>query len=134
MKVIACVVVGALLLSATYSVVARAMNTTTDKVNSLFNMGYADDTSHDDGGDFPDDEVISPYLTFQGANSFSIKTTSKWDGTMEYSTDKINWSTWNGSSVSSKNGKLYFRGKNNTRVSSASSGYSPWIITGTEVE
>jgi hypothetical protein len=75
------------------------------------------------------------YLTFQSVSPFSISTTPHWDGIMEYSTDTVSWAIWNGSSVSSVNGKLYFRGTNNTRVSSTSTGsYSAWTITGSSVE
>ena len=60
---------------------------------------------------------VEPYLTFQSVNSFTISVASpKWDGTMEYSTDTENWFTWNGSSISSVDGKVYLRGTGNTRV------------------
>lgn len=79
---------------------------------------------------------VEPYLTFQSVNPFTISVASpKWDGTMEYSTDTENWFTWNGSSISSVDGKIYLRGTGNTRVSSDSNGnYSSFIINGTAVE
>jgi hypothetical protein len=79
---------------------------------------------------------VEPYLTFQSVNSFTISVASpKWDGTMEYSTDTENWTTWNGSSISSVDGKVYLRGTGNTRVSSSSGGsYSQFVISGTAVE
>ena len=64
--------------------------------------------------------VTTPALTdcilFEGETSdFTLKATDKeWNGTVEYSTDKNTWNTWNGSEISSANKKLYLRGKNNT--------------------
>ena len=64
--------------------------------------------------------VTTPALTdcilFAGETSdFTLKATSKqWSGTIEYSTDKNTWSTWDGTEISSTNKKLYLRGKNNT--------------------
>ena len=63
------------------------------------------------------------YLTFSSPNSFTLQTantTANWDGTLEYSTDKTNWSTWNGTSISSAsdgtNHNIYLRGINNTYI------------------
>ena len=55
-------------------------------------------------------------ILFAGETSdFTLKATNKsWNGTVEYSTDKNTWSTWDGSEISSANKKLYLRGKNNT--------------------
>ena len=55
-------------------------------------------------------------ILFAGETSdFTLKATNKeWDGTVEYSTDKNTWSTWDGSEIPSANKKLYLRGKNNT--------------------
>ena len=55
-------------------------------------------------------------ILFAGETSdFTLKATNKtWKGTVEYSTDKNTWNTWNGSEISSANKKLYLRGKNNT--------------------
>jgi hypothetical protein len=79
---------------------------------------------------------VEPYLTFQSVNSFTISVASpKWDGTMEYSHDTENWTTWNGSAISSVEGKIYLRGTGNTSISSDSSGnYSQFVISGTAVE
>lgn len=38
----------------------------------------------------------------------------EWDGTVWYSTDTLNWSIWNGTTITSGNKRLYLRGKNNT--------------------
>ena len=55
-------------------------------------------------------------ILFAGETSdFTLKATNKeWDGTVEYSTDKNTWNTWDGSEIPSANKKLYLRGKNNT--------------------
>ena len=55
-------------------------------------------------------------ILFAGETSdFTLKATNKsWNGTVEYSTDKNTWSTWDGSEIPSANKKLYLRGKNNT--------------------
>lgn len=59
---------------------------------------------------------LTNYILFEGETSdFTLKATNKeWDGTVEYSTDKNTWNTWDGSEISSANKKLYLRGKNNT--------------------
>ena len=56
-------------------------------------------------------------ILFAGETSdFTLKATNKsWDGTVEYSTDKNTWNTWDGSKIPSANKKLYLRGKNNTK-------------------
>lgn len=56
-------------------------------------------------------------ILFAGETSdFTLKATNKeWDGTVEYSTDKNTWNTWDGSEITSANKKLYLRGKNNTK-------------------
>ena len=62
-------------------------------------------------------EAVANPILFEGETSdFTLKATNKeWDGTVEYSTDKNTWSTWDGSEISSANKKLYLRGKNNTK-------------------
>ena len=56
-------------------------------------------------------------IFFEGETSdFTLKATNKeWNGTVEYSTDKNTWNTWDGSEISSASKKLYLRGKNNTK-------------------
>ena len=80
----------------------------------------------------------NPYLTFTGTESFTLKTSNgkKWNGTIEYSTDKTTWTEWDGSSstvISSGSGNvLYLRGKNNTHISATtSSNYSKFVFTTT---
>ena len=65
----------------------------------------------------------APHISFieENGEQFTLKTSNtaaNWDGTLEYSTNTQDWTTWNGSEISSsKNGKLYLRGTNNTRIS-----------------
>ncbi len=71
----------------------------------------------------------TPYLTFRSPSTFSISVWSpKWDGTMEYSTDKANWTTWTGSSISAAQSGdeyfLYLRGTGNSIVASTSWGFT----------
>lgn len=89
-------------------------------------------------------EQVTPqeeyFLTFSSPNSFTLSVnnnTKSWDGTLEYSTDKITWSTWAGTSgiTSSNDGKLYIRGIGNTVItgSSASSSTCPWRLNGSNI-
>ena len=78
----------------------------------------------------------TPYLTFRSAASFSLRVSSpKWDGKIEYSTDTVNWTEWNGASVSAalSDGqyRLYLRGENNTNLNGGS--YSGWSLTGSNI-
>ena len=61
-------------------------------------------------------QIPTDSILFAGETSdFTLKATNKeWNGTVEYSTDKNTWNTWNGSEIPSANKKLYLRGKNNT--------------------
>ena len=73
----------------------------------------------------------TPYLTFRSESSFNITVYSaKWDGTMEYSTDAVAWTTWTGSSISGELSdgqyRLYLRGTGNSAVSGGSS----WSLSG----
>lgn len=74
-----------------------------------------------------------PYLSFVGNEDFTLKTynTSKnWDGTLEYSTDKSTWNTWNGTAISSAGSKLYLRGTGNTKITGSSNNHR-FVFTGT---
>ena len=93
------------LAAGTYSITVKAEAegyTTSDASNAI---NYTFTTP------IPTDSIL-----FAGDTSdFTLKATNKsWDGTVEYSTDKNTWSTWDGSEISSANQKLYLRGKNNT--------------------
>ena len=72
------------------------------------------------------------YLSFIGNEDFTLKTnntTKNWDGTLEYSTDKSTWNTWNGTEISSVGNKLYLRGTGNTKITGDSS--YKFVFTGT---
>ena len=75
------------------------------------------------------------FITLSSPNSFTLETYSNskcWDGTIEYSTDKTTWTTWNGETISSSlDGKLYLRGTQNTYLTN--SGTDKFIITGSDV-
>ena len=78
--------------------------------------------------------AITPYLSFIGNEDFTLKTgnaSKNWDGTLEYSTDKSTWNTWNGTAISSVGGKLYLRGTGNTRITGSSSNYK-FVFAGTD--
>ena len=94
------------LAAGTYSITVKAEAegyTTSDASNAV---NYTSATP------IPTDSIL-----FAGETSdFTLKATNKeWDGTVEYSTDKNTWNTWDGSGISSANKKLYLRGKNNTK-------------------
>ena len=69
---------------------------------------------------FPDRK---PYLTFSSSDDFTLaiyNSAKNWDGTIYYSTDAENWSTWDGTTtLSSLDGKLYVRGSNNSKLNTA---------------
>ena len=76
---------------------------------------------------------IIPCLSFLGNEDFTLKTyntTKNWDGTLEYSTDKSTWNTWNGTEISSAGSKLYLRGTGNTKITGDSLNYR-FVFTGT---
>lgn len=57
------------------------------------------------------------FVTFSSETPFSVNIYDQivWDGTVEYSTDKETWTTWDGTSVNSNaRNEIYFRGSNNT--------------------
>ena len=80
----------------------------------------------------------TPYLTFRSPNSFSISATKRWNGTIEYSTDTVNWTTWTGAEISAEQSGaeyfLYMRGSGNTTISATSSTASgAWKLTGSNI-
>lgn len=87
--------------------------------------------------------LIDNYITFSSPNTFTLSVvdnTKHWDGTIEYSTDTTNWSTWTGTSAisSSQSGTtkyLYVRGSGNTVVSSnsGSATVGAWRPNGTNI-
>lgn len=92
------------------------------------------------GSDTP--SVNKAYLTFSSPSAFTIATNRQgWTGTIEYSTNKTDWTTWSGSEVSGQldNGTyyVYLRGTGNTRIARYLSGssivYTTFSITGNNV-
>lgn len=78
---------------------------------------------------------VANYLTFRSPSSFTLKTyntTKNWDGTLEYSTDKSTWSTWDGTTTLSANdGKLYLRGTGNTIIAGGEA--KRWVLSGSNI-
>lgn len=78
------------------------------------------------------------FLTFRSPDTFSISVANPgWDGTIEYSTDAVSWTTWDGSSISSiSNGTkhyLYLSGTGNTVITGSNNSGIEWTITGSNV-
>lgn len=110
--------------------VASAPNTTTFDLSTLSDItdgahtvkvkakadGYRDSEFSNEVSYTKATPSLTDSILFEGETSdFTLKATNKeWDGTVEYSTDKNTWTTWDGSAISSANKKLYLRGKNNT--------------------
>lgn len=71
------------------------------------------------------------HITFSSSETFSIGAPSKrWDGIMEYSTDNLTWTIWDGSSISAvQSGDtsyyLCFRGTGNTAITRYPNG---WVL------
>ena len=91
-------------------------------------------------------KIEEPFLTFSSPNSFTLNVvdnTKHWDGTLEYSTDKTNWSVWDGTTTlsSTSNGtfyNLYLRGTGNTYIthdthSNIDTGVYYWVLNGSEI-
>ena len=97
--------------------------------------------------DFPDvirkrlQAAPPSYLTFSSPNSFTLAVgdaTKHWDGTLEYSTNKTTWSTWDGtntlsSAISGSDNVLYLRGTGNTIITGNSYDYR-WVLTGSYIK
>ena len=81
-------------------------------------------------------------LTFSSPTSFSMAVhTPRWNGTMEYSTDKVTWITWDGSVInSSASNVIYLRGIGNTyitgmeTINSEDPSFSALAISGTNIK
>ena len=79
-----------------------------------------------------------PYLTFSSPSSFTLDglALNTWDGIIEYSTNAISWSEWDGFTRLSSGAdgalqKLYIRGSGNTIISGAAA--SGWYLTGADI-
>ena len=53
-------------------------------------------------------------IVFMSPKSFSISASKRWNGTIEYSLDKINWHNWDGKEI--KSYIIYMRGCGNTVI------------------
>ena len=74
------------------------------------------------------------YLSFSSESDFKLEAKKGWNGTLYYSTDLKTWTEWNGSQISSDNGKLYLRGTGNTKITGSDySGEYPWILSGSDI-
>ena len=82
------------------------------KADGYIDSEFSNEVSYTKAPSIPTDCIV-----FIGETSdFTLKAKyMEWNGTVEYSTDKNTWYTWNGSEISSANKKLYLRGKNNTK-------------------
>lgn len=85
---------------------------------------------------WPDDGV----LAFASASPFTISTgnnTVNWDGTLEYSTNRKDWTVWDGTAISSSSNSgtyaLYFRGTGNKGITGGTTD-GRWVISGTDVK
>ena len=76
--------------------------------------------------------IPDSYLSFLGNEDFKLatyNTTKNWDGILEYSTDAITWSTWDGTEILSSRKKLYLRGTGNTVITGNSNNNSFSFLT-----
>ena len=86
------------------------------------------------------EKLIPGYITFTSPSSFTLAVndaTKHWDGTLEYSTDKKTWSTWDGTTTLSSTTRgsenvLYLRGTGNTVITGNSADYR-WVLTGSDI-
>jgi len=85
-------------------------------------------------------EYTDDCITFSSAESFTLRTYNyrkNWDGTLWTSTDKTNWTEWNGTSVSAVltggTYNLYVRGNTlNTKITGGDFSYR-WVLTGSNI-
>lgn len=76
----------------------------------------------------------NPYLTFSSEEEFTLSVRAKqWNGVVEYSTDTKNWTIWDGTEITSTNGKLYLRGTGNTKITGYYNG-AQFILNGTNID
>lgn len=64
----------------------------------------------------------------EDGTNISVSMLKWWNGTLEYSTDGMTWTTWTGSAITAL--KVYLRGTENTRISSSERHFS---LTGTNI-
>lgn len=79
-------------------------------------------------------------LTFSSAEPFTIgvsNATKNWDGTLEYSTDGVTWSEWDGTAAVASaehagEQRIFMRGSGNSKITGTSSNYK-WVLTGSGI-
>ena len=85
-------------------------------------------------------ELSYSCLTFSSPSSFTLKVNDAkkhWDGTLEYSTNKNTWTTWDGtttlsSATSGSDNVLHLRGTGNTVITGNSTDFG-WVLTGSDI-
>ena len=84
----------------------------------------------------PTDSILFYSLSPFVLQNRSISKT--WDGLLEYSTDRITWTEWNGEPVSSDIYKnyhcIYLKGTDNTYITAASGNGSEFVLTGSMIK
>ena len=77
-----------------------------------------------------EDTSNASWIVFESKTSVSIVSHGQktWDGTIEYSSDKITWQEWDGIQQISSNYKLYLRGSGNTIITGNSQN-AMWSIS-----
>lgn len=89
--------------------------------------------------DVPPTPVSNPYLTFSSEEPFTLllneSSTPTWDGVIEYSIDTKNWTTWDGSEISSgSDNKLYLRGTGNSVITNGNAEWKPrFTLSGSNI-
>ena len=81
---------------------------------------------------------MANYLTFASAEPFTIgvnNATKNWDGILEYSTDEVNWTEWDGTEAIASaehdgEQKIYMRGSGNTEITGGNYG---WALDGSNI-
>ena len=69
--------------------------------------------------EYPDKHLYIEEWTIRIQRTFKLSATKAWNGTLEYSTNKDTWQTWNGAAISGS--KIYLRGTGNTKIGGNSS-------------
>ena len=79
----------------------------------------------------PENLTVENVITFSSMADFSLTATARgWNNNLYYSTNLATWDKWDGSEISSADGKLYLCGSGNTTVSEENS----WQLNGENIE
>lgn len=87
---------------------------------------------------YSSEEENSNYLIFSSPEAFTVSVSEPgWDGTIEYSTNKKDWTTWDGSEISSASIEdkyiVYLRGIENTKITGSKYNDHAWTLTGSNI-